>query len=274
VRFADLRVRQGRFKEAEQMLIGHEHDPYAVGPRAQLHLARGDVEYAATLLRRHLEQHGAGLRAAPVFTLLAEVEIAAGRVEAARAVAERLTAIAEQTAVPVLRAFAEYVAGITSAHKSAVGHLEAALAAFESVGLPLEEACTRLELGRRLSAATPDVAVAEARAALAIFDRLGAARQADAAAALLRTLGVRGRTGPKEFGLLPKREQEVLQLLGLGLTTRRSWRSGGTGTGVAPPCGAAGRHAVRDWVRALAVLPEPLPHRRALPVLHDRVGPS
>jgi DNA-binding NarL/FixJ family response regulator len=47
---------------------------------------------------------------------------------------------------------------------------------------------------------------------------LGATPEADAAAALLRSLGVRGRTGPKNVGLLSKREQEVLQLLGLGLS--------------------------------------------------------
>jgi DNA-binding NarL/FixJ family response regulator len=58
----------------------------------------------------------------------------------------------------------------------------------------------------------------EARGALAAFERLGAAAHADAAAALLRSLGVTGRTGPKHVGLLTKREQEVLQLIGLGLS--------------------------------------------------------
>lgn len=38
------------------------------------------------------------------------------------------------------------------------------------------------------------------------------------AASLLRSLGVRGRTGPKDVGVLSKREQEVLRLVGVGLS--------------------------------------------------------
>jgi DNA-binding CsgD family transcriptional regulator/predicted negative regulator of RcsB-dependent stress response len=219
VRLADLRVRQGRLQEAEQLLVDHEHDAYAVYPSARLHLARGEIEMAATLLRRHLKQRGDDTLSAPVLALLAEVLVAAGRTDEARAVAGRLTAIAEQTPVAFLRAFAEFVAGIVGdGDEVGAGHLEAALAAFADAGLPLEEARTRLELARMLSMGKPGVAIAEARAALAIFDRLGAAPDADAAAHLLRSLGARGRTGPREVGLLSKREQEVLQLLRMGLS--------------------------------------------------------
>ena len=64
-----------------------------------------------------------------------------------------------------------------------------------------------------------EVAGAEARAALSVFEDLGAGRDADAAAALLRDLGVKAaRTGPKNLGRLTKREQEVLALLGEGLS--------------------------------------------------------
>ena len=59
----------------------------------------------------------------------------------------------------------------------------------------------------------------EARAALSAFEDLGASREADAAAALLRQLGVRAaRIGPKNIGRLTKREQEVLAMLGDGLS--------------------------------------------------------
>ena len=64
-----------------------------------------------------------------------------------------------------------------------------------------------------------EVAGAEARAALSVFEDLGAGRDADAAAALLRELGVRAaRTGPKNVGRLTRREQEVLALPGEGLS--------------------------------------------------------
>jgi DNA-binding NarL/FixJ family response regulator len=60
--------------------------------------------------------------------------------------------------------------------------------------------------------------VGEARTAFSEFERLGAPREADAAAAFLREHGVAGRTGPKGLELLSRREREVLALLGQGLT--------------------------------------------------------
>jgi DNA-binding NarL/FixJ family response regulator len=62
------------------------------------------------------------------------------------------------------------------------------------------------------------VATVEARAALAGFQRLRAARHVDAAAALLRSLGVRIGTAVRSDGRLTNREAEVLELLGHGLS--------------------------------------------------------
>ena len=61
-------------------------------------------------------------------------------------------------------------------------------------------------------------AVTEARAALAAFERMGAGPDADGAAAFLRDLGVRGRTGPKLHERLTLREVEVLRLVSQGLS--------------------------------------------------------
>ncbi len=58
----------------------------------------------------------------------------------------------------------------------------------------------------------------EAQVALESFERLGAGREADEAAALVRELGGRRRTGVKDLGLLTAREIEVLHLLGEGLS--------------------------------------------------------
>jgi DNA-binding NarL/FixJ family response regulator len=82
----------------------------------------------------------------------------------------------------------------------------------------MELATTRLELARALEGLSPDVAVAAAKAALEAFEQQGAARHADAAAALLRSLGAPVRTGPKGVGALTRRETEVLQLIGIGLS--------------------------------------------------------
>jgi DNA-binding NarL/FixJ family response regulator len=82
----------------------------------------------------------------------------------------------------------------------------------------MELARTRLEMARALADRSPEVAIAEARSALVDFERLEAARHADAAGALLRSLGAPVRTGPKGVGALTKREAEVLQLIGAGLS--------------------------------------------------------
>ena len=63
----------------------------------------------------------------------------------------------------------------------------------------MELARTRLEMAYALAERSPEVAIAEAKAALEDFERLDAARYADAAGALLRSLGAPIRTGPKGF---------------------------------------------------------------------------
>jgi DNA-binding NarL/FixJ family response regulator len=99
-------------------------------------------------------------------------------------------------------------------------HLERALEAFGRLELPLEACRTRLLLARAIAASEPEAAIAEARGALASLEALGASRDADAAAAFLRTLGVKASrsSGPRGVGLLTKRELEVLGLLGEGLS--------------------------------------------------------
>jgi DNA-binding NarL/FixJ family response regulator len=64
------------------------------------------------------------------------------------------------------------------------------------------------------------VAIAEARAALDAFERLPAERDVADASKLLATLATLGATGreAEQDGPLSKREQEVLELLGQGLS--------------------------------------------------------
>jgi DNA-binding NarL/FixJ family response regulator len=96
--------------------------------------------------------------------------------------------------------------------------LRDALAGFGRAKMPMEVAHSRLELANALLTDRPEVALAEARAALEAFERLHAARDADAAAAVLRSLGVRPAPAGRNGGLLSKREAEVLELLGHGLS--------------------------------------------------------
>lgn len=220
VRLADLRVRQGRLEEAQQLLTGYEELAEAVQPRARLHLARGEVELAETVIERHLTRRGRGILSALVLALLVEAKLAGGKVQEAREVARELSELSapsRQAPVRGLAALSQARVAVTAGEEIAVELFERALAAFAEAELPCELARTRLELATTLKAAKPEVARAEARAALACFEELQAARDADAAANLLRQLGDHGRSWPRGLGSLTARETEVLRLLAEGL---------------------------------------------------------
>jgi DNA-binding NarL/FixJ family response regulator len=99
--------------------------------------------------------------------------------------------------------------------------LTSAQARFSQLEMPLELARTGMALAVALAAerAEPaEPAVAEARRALAVFEDLGACRDADKAAGWLRSAGAAAaRVGPRGVGVLTKREQDVLRLLAEGL---------------------------------------------------------
>ena len=96
--------------------------------------------------------------------------------------------------------------------------LESALQILASLDLPYESARCSFELGRVMAGHRRLDAVEHAQRALVSFERLGAVIDADRAAEFLRSLGVASRVGPKRVGILTVREQEVLRLLGLGLS--------------------------------------------------------
>lgn len=220
IRLADLRLRQGRLEEARQFLQGYEDHPEAARPVAALSLEEGQPAVATALLQRRLRQLGPEtLQAVPLLMLLVAAQVAQGDVAEARATADRLAALADSSRSPAIAGAAELAAARISgaAGGDPVPHLEAALHRFFQVGMPLELAQTRLELARALVGREPPVAAAEARAALTAFEGLGATRDADAAARVLRQLDAGGRRGPKGYGVLTRRQQEVLELLGLGL---------------------------------------------------------
>ena len=228
IRLADLRVRQGRLEDAAELLRGLDRHPDAVRALAALHLARGETTLAADLLERatgrpdeEVPPVGESVSTAPLLALLVEVQLADSRVEDAGRTADRLAALAAARRAPYLRAAAALARGrvcVAAGSGDPRSCLEDALHAFAAAQLPAEVAQTRLELARLLAGTAPAVAVAEARAALVGFERLQAARQADEAGALLRSLGAPVRTGPKGVGALTKRETEVLRLLGAGLS--------------------------------------------------------
>ncbi|NEE03765.1 LuxR family transcriptional regulator [Phytoactinopolyspora halotolerans] len=230
VRLADLRVRQGRYDEAGRLLAGFEFDAFAVRPLARLHLVRGEHAMARRLLRRVVGTTGDAASGDDAthpleLALLAEVEAAAGNLDEARAVCKRLSSVVAVAQVPRIRAFAEYAAGVVCAaaeDPDALAHFEAALPLFAEAELPLEEARTRLAISQAIAATEPEVAAAEARAALEVFERMAAFADADAAANHLRGLGVHGgRPARRTAGPLTRRESEVLAHVAEGLTNEQ-----------------------------------------------------
>ena len=218
IRLAELRVRQGRLEDAEQLLEGSESRPAARQVLATIALARGDLSLAEDLVRMCLgEDDLSDPACAPLLELLVAIQLARGDLGAAGEALDRLTAVVGAHGGERSRAAAELATGRLRAAEGdphARVHLQAALDAFAALDLPLEAGRAQLELARFLASEAPAGAVAEARAALGCFERLGAARDADAAAGLIRSLGqAAGRSWPIRQGSLTKREEEVLSLL-------------------------------------------------------------
>jgi ATP/maltotriose-dependent transcriptional regulator MalT len=228
IRLGELRVRQGRLEEAARLLEGLDHHPDAVRALAALHLARGELALARDLLERATEGRddvvptvGDLTMVGPLLALLVDVHLEEGDVDGAARVADRLDRLARAQQGPYLKAAAALAKGqlcVASGEGDARACLHEALEGFARAQLPLERALTRLEMARAQVDRSPEVAVAEAKAALEDFERLEAARHADAAAALLRSLGAPVRTGPKGVGALTRREREILELVGAGLS--------------------------------------------------------
>jgi DNA-binding CsgD family transcriptional regulator/Tfp pilus assembly protein PilF len=228
VRLADLRLRQGDLDQAAVLLKGLDTHPDAVRSLAALHLARGETAQARNLLECGTSGSDGDLPAGgetsplgPLLALLVDVHLADGRLDDAGHVAERLERLAQRQRGPYLTAAAALAKGrvcLARGHPDARVNLHSALQAFTLARLPMELAETRLEMARALAASSPEAAIAAGKAALEDFERLKAARHADAAGALLRSLGAPIRTGPKGFGALTRRESEVLKLIGTGMS--------------------------------------------------------
>lgn len=220
---ADLRLRQGRIEEAEALLALVDDPGDVALAAAALRLARGEAAVAAGLLERRARRLGDDhIELAPILALLVDALLGDGNLDAATAASERLQTVAASqdrgpaTALAVLAGARVSVAqGDTD---TATHLLEDALDRFSRLDLPLEAARVRLELARHLASRDPQLAANEARTALVGFDRLGARNDADAAAALLRSLGRPGRRAPRTMAVLTKREQEVLDLIAVGLS--------------------------------------------------------
>ena len=220
-KLAELRVLQGRLEEAEALLVGFESEWECAVVAAALDLKLGRPHRAVTGLVAALEGLQAPVLSVPLRSQLVDAALAAGDQNLAERTSEELFDVALATGTTLHRSQADLAAGkvlLAKGDPDASVRLRVAARAFAECGAPLAACRARLALARSLADRDRGVAVTEARSALQAFDRMGATSDADQAAAFLRGLGVRGRTGPRDGVVLSRREQEVLILVTEGLS--------------------------------------------------------
>ena len=223
---AELRVRQGRLAEAEQLLTGREEHPASLGALAQLRIADGRPQVAEALLERALgAAEDNALRTAQLLAPLVEARLAGGDPEGAGVAAAQLADLAESSGIRLVEARARLAAAhvelAAQRAEEAAEPAREALAAFSRLRMPLHVGEARLALARSQAKSAPDVARDEARAALAAFRELGASRAMDAAGGVLRELGEATGARARSQGELTARELEVLELVALGMSNAR-----------------------------------------------------
>ena len=156
-----------------------------------------------------------------------QAEVHRGDLDAADAAAKRLDQLASDFDVASIRADSHLararVLAAAGNDTAAITSFEQAAAALGDDERPLQVAATRLELAETLARCGRQAdAIAEGRAALACFERLGAHAYRDQVAALLRSLGDSTRSRPQRSDevttMLSAREQEVLELVRYGLS--------------------------------------------------------
>jgi ATP/maltotriose-dependent transcriptional regulator MalT len=225
VRLGDLRRRQGRFAEAEELFTQTLDHPLAQKGLAELSLDREDPGTARDLLERLLRRipRDAKMRRAIPLELLVYAAVAMGDYESAATRLAELRSLAAVIATQPLRASVRLLEGLLAAgagdHEGARDCFEDAVDLFTSCRAPAEVARARLELSAALVAlGRTDAAEHEARAARQCLDKVGA-RAGDARTRiLLKALGMSAaKTQTRHDQPLSARQLQVLRLVAEGL---------------------------------------------------------
>ena len=226
-RLGELRRRQGRIAEAEQIFARCESHPISLLGRASAALDDDRLADAVELADRYLRRFAVRNKVERCTGLEIAVRAYVRSGDAARAgeALVQLRELASSSGTGSLRAAALAADGVVAAaagdHDAARRSFEDALDLLVAGGASFDAARVRLELATTLAAlGRHDPARRQLEAALAAFRRLGADRDAARAEEMLARPRAPGAGGAVRGPLaeLSRRELEVLALLAEGLT--------------------------------------------------------
>ena len=210
---------RGQFEEAEEAYrrssrLGSEPQPGL----ALLRLAQGNIDAAAAAVRRFAGEATERSQRASLLPAYAQIMLAAGEVDDARAACRELEEIAAECDSDMLRAMLAHALGAVELAAGDAGaallRLRRAAQAWQELDAPYEAARARVLVGQACLALGDDEACAlELDAARTVFEELGAGPDVAAVDALS------GSAEANRHGLTA-RELEVLRLVARGKSNR------------------------------------------------------
>jgi DNA-binding CsgD family transcriptional regulator len=217
---AELHRLRGEFGKAEEAYREASQRGRAPEPGlAQLRLAQGRVDTAAAAIGRALDEARDPVARSKVLPACVQIMLASGDVQAARAAADELAAIAADRGAPLLRGVAAQALGAVflaeGDARAALDALRSARSAWGELEVPYEAALVQVLVGiacRELG--DDDTARMELDAASDVLLQLGAAPDVE------RLERLRDWAKPKAAGGLTAREVQVLRLVAAGRSNR------------------------------------------------------
>jgi class 3 adenylate cyclase len=199
----EIRLRMGDLPGAEQAFdqaqeLGHDSEPGI----SYLKLYQGDPASALSGVERALEEAWDRLTRARLLLPMVDIALAAGATERATEAAAELEAVADEYGGTLFEACALQARGMIQLADgeatAAVRSLRRAVRLWHEIDAPYETAQVRVLLARaHQSAGDSGAAGAELRAAQAVFERLGAARDTAAVVDALADVSRRRQAAPE-----------------------------------------------------------------------------
>jgi LuxR family transcriptional regulator, maltose regulon positive regulatory protein len=229
VRLGELRLRQGRLPEAEQLFAEVGPHPRAMIGEAEIALTKGDAVAALRLGERALRNLRATEQTGrvPVLEVLVRAAVAAGDIPSAQRYLSELLPLVDALGTPALRASSAMLGGVVaSAAGDAAGArrmLEEAVDGFTACEARYDGARARAELARALATTGEAIAARhEMLRAIGLLADMGAASTVEQLERELRDMQTAERVAElqQRAGNLTPRELEILRLVADGLSDR------------------------------------------------------